>query len=218
MSDARLTSLMELASENAPEKRRKLAAELCDLLLDWPQTYPASMREPFETLLEKTIRLVDRDTRATLIARIAEAPDTALDFLNEFFFEAPENLRLAILARNAAVAPAPGGPPIDETALIARLRGTSRDGFAELLATALGVTVETAARILHDASAEALAVAAKGAHLSRATFSTLALLADGASAPEASLARLCAFESVPGAGAENLMRFWRRHGFEAKAA
>jgi hypothetical protein len=62
MSDARarLNSLVELATENAPEKRRALAIELCDLLLAWPANYPATMREPFEALLEKTVRLIDR--------------------------------------------------------------------------------------------------------------------------------------------------------------
>jgi hypothetical protein len=218
MSDPRLTSLMELAAEHAPEKRRKLAVELCDLLLAWPENYPATMREPFETLLEKTMRLVDRDTRNRLLTRIAEAPDTALDFLNEFFFEAPEGLRAAILARNTAAPPAPENPAVDEAALIARLRGNARDAFADLLASTFEVTVETAARILNDGSAEALAVAVKGAHLSRAAFSTLALLADGAAAPDAILARLSAFDAVPQAGAANLMRFWRRHRFDAKAA
>jgi len=218
MSDPRLASLMELAAEHAPEKRRKLAVELCDLLLDWPQNYPLSMREPFETLLEQTVRLVDRDTRASLIARIADAPGTALDFLNEFFFDAPDGLRLIILERNASATPAPNGHAVDEAALIEALRRHPRDAFAELLATALDVTVETAARILHDGTGEALAIAAKGAHLSRAAFSTLALLADGPGAPEAMLARLAVFENVPERGAENLMRFWRRHSPDAKAA
>ncbi len=213
MSDPRerLTSLVELATENAPEKRRMLAVELCDLLLDWPANYPAAMREPFETLLEKTVRLVDRDTRIALIARIASAPDTSLDFLNEFFFDAPGELRAAILTRNEDAPVRPVTRAIDEAALIAQARARPRDAFADALAAALDITVETAARILHDVSAEALAVAAKGAHMSRATFSTLALLTDGGAAPQETLARLAAFESVPQGGAENLMRFWRDH-------
>jgi hypothetical protein len=213
MSDARerLTSLVELATENAPEKRRKLAIELCDLLLDWPPAYPAAMREPFETLLEKTVRLVDRDTREALIGRIAAAPGAPLDFLNEFFFDAPGELRGAILGRNAEAPAAPDGDAVDEAALIAEMRGHSRDGFADALALALGLTAETTARILHDGSGETLAIAAKGAHLSRAAFSTLALLCDGAGSPQNTLARLSAYEAVPQRGAESLLCFWRSH-------
>ena len=33
------------------EGGRTLALELCVLLLDWPATYPANMREPFDALL-----------------------------------------------------------------------------------------------------------------------------------------------------------------------
>jgi hypothetical protein len=215
MSDPRerLTSLVELATQNAPEKRRELAVELCDLLLDWPANYPQAMREPFETLLEKTVRLLDIETRAALIARISDSHDAPLGFLNEFFFDAPQELRRAILQRNSEARDGAErtAPAIDERDLVLRARGNPRDAFAEALASALDVTVETAGRILHDGTAQALAVAAKGAHLSRATFSALALLADGAATPDESLARLSTFETVPLAGAENMLNFWRGH-------
>ena len=73
MTDAkqRLTHLIELASTDAPETRRTLAVELCDLLIDWPPHYPAAMREPFEALLEKTVRIIDCETRRSLIAKLA---------------------------------------------------------------------------------------------------------------------------------------------------
>ena len=48
-----LRHLIELAQREEPADRRTLAGALCDLLLDWPQNYPANMREPFEALLEK---------------------------------------------------------------------------------------------------------------------------------------------------------------------
>src|SRR5580698_765171 len=99
MSDPRerLTRLVELATQNAPQTRRQLAAELCDLLLDWPANYPAAMREPFETLLEKTMRLIDRETRVALIARIAACQDAPPSLLREYFFDAPDDLRGVIL-------------------------------------------------------------------------------------------------------------------------
>jgi hypothetical protein len=220
MSDPRerLTRLVELATQNAPEQRRMLAVELCDLLLDWPANYPPAMREPFETLLEKTMRLIDRETRHGLIARIAEAKDAPLAFLSEYFFDAPGELKTAILARNARSAPAEHCSRIDEASLIGLARTTSRDAFADRLADALDVSAETAARILLDGSAQALAVAAKGAHLSRAAFSTLALLADGARAPDETLARLASYDCVPQDGAESLLAFWRGTKHETRAA
>jgi hypothetical protein len=208
MSDPRerLSRLVELATGNTPEQRRRLATELCDLLLDWPANYPPAMREPFETLLEKTLRLIDRQTRGALLARIADA--SALDFLNEFFFDAPPALRADILARNAAADAADDAArPVDEAALVALLRARPRPEFAETLAAALDLTVEISARILDDA--EALALAAKGAHLSRAAFSALALLADGTCAPDETLNRLTAFETVPQVAAERMLGFWR---------
>jgi hypothetical protein len=224
MSDPRerLTRLVELATESAPEKRRMLATELCDLLLDWPPNYPAAMREPFETLLEKTMRLIDREARVALIARIAMSGP--LDFLNEFFFDAPAELRAVILARNAQ-APLPAAPsgPIDEAALIDAARRDVNGAFTDRFAQAARFDGETAACILRDDTAAALAVAAKGAHLSRAAFSALALLADGACAPDQTLARLAAYDGVAQGAAESMVRFWRvraaqRAGSDSKAA
>jgi hypothetical protein len=213
MSDPRerLTRLVELATQNAPEKRRMLATELCDLLLDWPENYPPAMREPFETLLEKTMRLIDREARHALIARIAAADHVTLDFLNEFFFEAPADLRQTILSRNAA-ATAPSTEPcaaIDEAALIDAARSEVIATFTARFAQATRIDSEIAERILRDASASSLAIAAKGAHLSRAAFSAIALLADGARAPDEIVSRLAAYDGVCQDGAENMLRFWR---------
>ncbi|HEX3675655.1 MAG TPA: DUF2336 domain-containing protein [Rhizomicrobium sp.] len=205
-----MTRLVELAAGHAPEERRRLTTELCDLLLDWPDSYPDAMREPFETLLEKTVRLIDGASRTALIARIAEAPDARLDFLNEFFFDAPQALRHAILDRNGREgAGVSSSARIDEAALIETARREQHEGFAERFAAALGVRPDTAARILHDASAEALAIAAKGAGLSRATFSTLALIAGGVHTAEEIAARLAVFETVSPTAAQALLTFWR---------
>jgi Uncharacterised protein conserved in bacteria (DUF2336) len=213
MSDPRerLTRLVELATQNAPEKRRMLATELCDLLLDWPENYPPAMREPFETLLEKTMRLIDREARHALIARIAAADHVTLDFLNEFFFEAPADLRQTILARNAA-ATAPASEPcpaIDEADLIDGARREIVTTFAARFARVARIDIEIAERILRDASAASLAIAARGAHLSRAAFSAIALLADGARTPDETIARLAAYDGVSQDGAETMLRFWR---------
>lgn len=212
MSDARarLTRLVELAGGTAPEERRKLAIELCDLLLDWPETYPAAMREPFETLLEKTIRLIDRESRAALIARFAQAPAAPLGFLNEFFFEATPELRAAILARNAEhVTSVTSATAIDEAALVAAARAEFNGEFSLSFAHALALPQDVAERILHDTSGEALAVAARGAGISRATFSTLALIADGVHTDAENATRLSAYELIPPRGAEALLAFWR---------
>ena len=54
----RLSHLLELAAQGAGE-RAALAGEVADLLLDWPETYPAGMRATFEALLEKIVREID---------------------------------------------------------------------------------------------------------------------------------------------------------------
>lgn len=207
MSDARarLNSLVELATQNAPEKRRELAVELCDLLLDWPANYPPSMREPFEALLEKTMRLIDRDTRHTLIARIAGTSGVKREFLNEFFFDASPELRGEILARNSdcethdAVA-------VDETEVVKAAR--MGDEFNDAFAAALGIASETAARIVGDASAQSLALAIKGAHLSRATFSALVLLACPGK-PSDLETRLAAYDDADTHIASAMLTYWR---------
>jgi hypothetical protein len=213
MPDARLNRLVELATENAPETRRKLAVELCDLLLDWP--YPATTREPFEALLEKTVRLIDRDTRHALIARIANAPGARREFLNEFFFDSTPELRAVILERNANGA-TPATIAIDEGALVKAARDD--DSFADAFAWHFGVASETAARIVGDASAQSLALATRGAHFSRATFSALVLLVCPGK-PSDIETRLAAYEAVDESSAAAMLTYWRgRNHTHAEAA
>jgi hypothetical protein len=215
MTDAkqRLTHLIELASTDAPDNRRALAVELCDLLIDWPPHYPHPMREPFEALLEKTVRSIDADTRRGLIVKLATRHETPVTLLNEFYFDAPQDTRDAIVLRNALMdgASAMAAGHTDEAALVSAARGKSQDQFTQAFADLLGLARGTADNILHDHSGHALAVACKGAHLGRATFSALAVLSEAGIALDAARERLSSFDSVPLTGAERLLDFWRTH-------
>ncbi|GEM_PF-544041 len=216
----KLTRLIELASREAPDARRALAQELCDLLLDWPPTYPDSMREPFEALLEKTLRVIDAQTRNALAWRVAERRDAPLSLLNEFYFGAGAELRKAILMHNAYAngesAHDPEPADLEQATLGASLvqaaRTTPQEQLPSRLAALCGLDDEIATRILHDASGEGLAVLARGARLGRAAFSALALLTESAGDPER---KLGIFDSVPQAGAEALFRFWRQRAASA---
>jgi hypothetical protein len=212
----RLTHLVELASQSAPEKQRALATELCDLLIDWPADYSSAMRAPFEALLERVSRGVDRATRRQLATRLAAYTETPLDLLNGFFFDLPLESRNAILARNDEANDLRSDIASDseaESSLIDILRTSDRVDAALALAEVLRVDSTTAGNILDDRSAEALAVACKGAHLGRATFSITALLAGERSpdALDASYARLGQIDTIPQAGAVRLLNYWRAH-------
>ncbi len=210
----KLSRLIDLASREAPDDRRALAQELCDLLLDWPASYPDSMREPFEALLEKTLRVIDAQTRETLAWRVAERRDAPLSLLNEFYFGAGPDLRKAILMHNAYAngesAHDPEPADLESATLGASLvqaaRTTPQEQLSSRLAALCGLDGEIASRILQDASGEGLAVLARGAHLGRAAFSALALLTGTAPDPER---KLRVFDTVPQAGAEALLKFWK---------
>jgi DNA-binding XRE family transcriptional regulator len=213
MTDAkqRLTHLIELATADAPENRRMLAVELCDLLLDWPAHYPAAMREPFEALLEKTVRVIDAQTRQMLAQKLGAHGETPIALLNEFYFDTPQDSRDAIVLRNALVDSQDdaAATDTDESALIAAARGKPQDQFTDAFAQLLGIERKTADSILHDQSGRALAVACKGAHLGRATFSALAIITKSGTAPDTSRERLSSFDSIPVTGAERLLTYWR---------
>jgi hypothetical protein len=212
----RLSHLLELAAQGG-EARQALLGELADLLLDWPSDYAAAMRSPFEALLERAARDADRPTRAALAARFVGHDGLALELLNEFFAVAPPALKSSILTRNeTAEAPddAPRADAADPMALIHAARAGA--GLAEALARYLGVNASLADEILEDDSAQSLAVACRGAHLNRATFSALAVLAatDRSAIPD----RLAVYETIPQGAAKGLLSFWRmRHGAPAQA-
>lgn len=214
MSDAkiRLKHLLDLAVSPAPEDRSRLVGELTALLLDWPEEYALATRAPFDRLLEKVCGDVDAPSRALLAGRFAAQPDAPIGLLNRLFFDAPDEVKPAILRRNALAHDDgyAGGAvaPCNEAALIQAMR----DGDSDLVAAfacALGVDAALASRILAEPSGKALAAACKGAHLKRTTFSALALLfAPNMMEKER---RLGAYDAVPQDGAESLTAFWRRH-------
>lgn len=217
MPDARerLTRLIELASENAPEKQPALAFELCDLLVDWPSRYPQVMREPFEALLEKILRRLDEGTRRLIATRLSGHSETAVALLNEFYFDVPTKARSLILERNLEPAEEiPGRADAQgEARLVEATRRMGRVEFVATFAEFLRIPATTAQSILDDESGDALAVACKGAGVARATYSALVLFAAGGApeeGPEALYARLGALDSIPEAGARRMLAYWRR--------
>lgn len=211
---ARLTRLIELATQSAPEKQRALAFELCDLLLEWPARYPEGMREPFEALLEKVLRRLDGTTRRMIAGRLARRADAAIALLNEIYLDVSPEARTTILRRNAERDNGPQPPAVasDETPLLDAARSARGAEFAAALARFLQIPAVTAKRIVDDATGDALAVACKGARVRRATFSALVLLtaARHEGAAQSSYARLGAFDDIPQGGAERLLQHWRQ--------
>jgi hypothetical protein len=214
-SDARdrLTRLIELATQSAPEKRRALAFELCDLLTDWPRRYPAAMREPFEVLLEKVLRRLDGTTRQLIATRLAVHSESAPNLLNGFYFDMQPAVRAIILRRNAETAdgPIPEEETIDEPRLIAAARQMRGKDFAQAFAQSMRLPEPMAQRVLGDRAGDALAVVCKGAGVKRATYSALALLArdDKASDSDLRAEWLAAIDGISEAGARRLLEFWR---------
>jgi len=204
----RLSYLLELAAQG-DGARAQLAQEISDVLLSWPPEYPESARPPFETLLEKTLRDIDRPTRVAIAARFARRADTPVTLLNQLFFAATPEMKDEIVARNADEE-TPNTEPagIDEDSLLAVARNAG-GRFSAGLAHALGIAADTANEILLDKSGQALAIACKGAHTGRATFSALAVLCDRSRAAEDSYLRLASYDAVPQSAAERMLTFWR---------
>jgi hypothetical protein len=217
MSDvqARLTRLIELAMQSAPEQQRALAFELCDLLVEWPARYAPAMREPFEALLEKVLRRLDDTTRQLIAGRIAARANAAIPLLNAIYLDVPVEAQATILRHNAELDDGIFVPTDssegDETILLAAARAVRGPDFAVAFARFLRISEQTAKRILDDECGNALAVACKGAHIRRATFSALALLTAARlrTDPAARYAFLCAFDDIPESGAARLVHSWR---------
>jgi len=173
----RLINLLELANQG-PAMRAALAEEVAELLTDWPADCPLEMRSTCEALLARAAREVDDDTRARLRIRLYADPA----------------LSARILPREAP------GP-----ALVAAAR--QGDALAPHLAKALGIPESRAGEILADESGHDLAAAAKILGLSRAAFSTLALLGAGINLG-ACYARLDAFDAMSAVEASRELRRW----------
>lgn len=183
----RLSHLLELA-DKGPALRAALAEEVAGLLMDWPGDCPTEMRPVFENLLAKTAREVETDVRARLRVQLFADRELA-----------------------ARVLPKERNP---ETALI----DAARDGgdIVGPLAEALGLDAANTAEILKETSGEALAIAAKGAGLSRLAYSTLALLALPAGGDAA--ARLSLYDHIATLDAARTLRSWRGAKLRIEAA
>ncbi|HUO91475.1 MAG TPA: DUF2336 domain-containing protein [Rhizomicrobium sp.] len=224
MSDVRerLTRLIELASENAPEKQAALAFELCDLLVDWPPRYPQIMREPFEALLEKVLRRLDETTRRLIATRLSQNSETAVALLNECYLDVPAKARSMILERNQT--PGDDEPSrVDleaEARLIAAARQMGPIEFTHQFAEFFGVSPMMAQSILEDVSGDALAVACKGIGMRRVTYSTLVVFAAGrtGAGADAIYDRLAVFDAIPETGARRMLGHWRKEAAASRAA
>src|ERR1700753_2134090 len=112
----RLSHLLELAAQDAAE-RAALADEVVDLLLDWPDEYPAAMRASSTSLLEKIVREMDDAAQEAVALRLDGRNDFPLSLLNELFLAAPAGMKDALLARNNAVMAVRGQTVNSETLL-----------------------------------------------------------------------------------------------------
>ena len=224
MPRERLSRLVELATETDLAARRALVDGLAELLLDWPDTYPVTMREPFEALLEKSLQNVDATSRAALAERFLEHNNTPLHLLNLLVFDAAPDTKSAILMRNALTDENHLESPriVTESILLASVRSGSIDMLPSILASHFRIAQETATQILADDSGWMLATLCKGACLNRAAFSALAVLARPEASPDESYRRMAAYDAVPLWGASALLASWREafspSGSTAKAA
>ncbi|MGD0190625.1 MAG: DUF2336 domain-containing protein [Rhizomicrobium sp.] len=205
----RLTQLIDLASGEAPGDWCGLARELADVLVDWPEDYPAHMRPSFALLLEKIASHLEAQTRTEIGERLAHIDTTPPALLNEFFFDCGREGRDMILARVAqsAGSAVDDAPTVDEPMLVKAARDYPPDIFLHTFARLTGVPAATGTRAIGDGSGEGLAILCKGARVSRSTFSTIVLLTD-ASLGSAEH-KLEAFDSVSDDSSATMVQFWR---------
>ena len=175
----KLSYLLELADQG-PALRAALAEEVAELLTNWPSDYPQTMRGICEALLAKTARDLDEPTRARLRVLLYSDPELAA----------------RVLPRDCA-----------SLTLIEKARNCGN--LASVLAEKLGVDGKVADEILGDDSGASLAIACKGAHIDRAAFSALALLAHPARDCSHAYAMLDLFDQVPVSEAARALRSWR---------
>ena len=175
----KLSHLLELADQG-PALRAALAEEVADLLSAWPPDYPQSMRDVCETLLAKAARDIDESTRARLRVQLYSHPALAQ----------------RVLPREAA-----------SQSLIQAAR-TGKD-LVSALSERLGVSGRIARDILQDQSGAKLAVACKGSHMDRASFSALALLIHPAHDRNHAFVMLDTFDNVPANEAGRMLRNWQ---------
>ena len=185
----RLAHLLELA-DKGPALRAALAEEVAELLTNWPSDCPREMRGACEALLARAARDVDVKIRARLRVRLYADPALAARVL-----------------------------PRDET-LSTQLTEIARKGGDVLgaLSRALDLPADRVRDILAESSGQALAVACKGSRLSRAAFSTLAILTGSSDDSPRGYARLDRYDAINTADAALQLQAWRKGGVVPHAA
>jgi hypothetical protein len=167
------------------------------------------MRASFSLLLEKIVGQLDCPTRKELAARFASDPAAPLALLNELFFDCEAAARATIIARNTEA----GGQaesnlsPIDEASLIQAAREYPPETFKQTFARLLGVPAAVAGRAIADTDGDGLALLCKGARLSRATYSTIAMLTDAS--PDLAERKLELYETVVAESSTLMLQVWR---------
>lgn len=159
-----------------------------------------------------------------IASRLAARADVPMAALAELFFALKTDGRIALahsLAKNTERAPlAPEEKPEGEAALLKAIRSGDQAAALRAFETYWSLSATTVERIMRDPSADALAVLCVGLGISRATYSTLVLLAraEGAEANHRIAAMLAQFERFPKDGARRLAIEWQRAPLHAPAA
>ncbi|MFZ1988678.1 MAG: DUF2336 domain-containing protein [Alphaproteobacteria bacterium] len=168
-----------------------------------------------------TLRARSDDRIASRLAARADVPMAALA---ELFFALKTEGRIALthsLAKSTERAPpAAEGQPEGEAALVKAIRSGDQAAALRAFKTYWGLSESTVERIMREPSAEALAVLCLGLGISRATYSTLILLArsESAEGQHRAAAMLSQFERFPADGARRLALEWQRAPLLAPAA
>jgi uncharacterized protein (DUF2336 family) len=159
-----------------------------------------------------------------IASRLAARADVPMAALAELFFALKAEGRIALahsLAKSTERAPPPPEErPDGEAALVKALRSGDQAAALRAFSTYWSLSATTIERIMRDPSADALAVLCVGLGISRATYSTLVLLArpESAEAHHRIATMLAQFERFPKDGARRLAIEWQRAPLNAPAA
>ncbi len=159
-----------------------------------------------------------------IASRLAARGDVPMAALAELFFALKTEGRLALahsLAKSNERTPAPPAEnSAGEVALVKAVRAGDQAAALRAFKTHWKLSETTVERVMRDPSAEALAVLCIGLGISRATYSTLVLLARGETkeASHRTAALLSQFERFSKDGARQLALEWQRAPLPAPAA
>jgi hypothetical protein len=174
----RLTHLLELANKG-PALRAALVEELTELLTFWPSDCPQDMRAPCEALLTRAAQDMDDSVRADLRTKLRADPALAARVLPKEGVKPNDNLGRTLIEMMRA--------GLDVHARMAEALNLSRSRLEEILATDHG-----------------LALICKRLGLSRAVFSTMAMLTDRKADAAQYYAVLDRYEAVTSEAVETL--------------